>query len=161
VAALLNELMWQRDPAGPRRERRSRLRAPRDGAHLRRLQLAGHREGGEQGHKARLLHWPAAAADVDCDAGLSKGFAAAGIDVHEHLADWAAEGRGGHGWMARNTDPAPRRRGRASASPRRDRQRRNRRGAGLRQPWRGCGGEGIAGGGARQIRGWIRGLLKR
>jgi hypothetical protein len=102
------------------------------------------------------LHWPAAAADVDCDAGLSKGFAAAGIDVHEHLADWAAEGGGGHGWMARNTDPAPRRRGRARASPQKVRQR---QGVGLRQPWRGCGGEGIAGGGARQTRGWIRVLL--
>jgi hypothetical protein len=44
-----------------------------------------------------------------------------------------------------HTDPAPRRRGRARP--------------GLRQPWRGCGGEGIAGGGARQTRGWIRLLL--
>ena len=43
-----------------------------------------------------------------------------------------------------HTDPAPRRRGLARA--------------GLRQLWRGCGGEGIAGGGARQTRGWI-GLL--
>ena len=42
----------------------------RDGAHLRRLELAGHREGGEQGHQAGLLHRPAAAADVDRDAGL-------------------------------------------------------------------------------------------
>lgn len=117
--------------AGPRRApTRSGVSASehRHRAHPRRLQLAGHREGGEQGHKARLLHWPAAAADVDCDAGLSKGFAAAGIDVQEHLADWAAEGGGGHGWMAKNTDPAPRRRGRARASPQRGRQRRNRRG---------------------------------
>ena len=29
----------------------------------------------------------------------------------------------------------------------------------LRQPWRGCGGEGIAGCGARLDRGWIRYLL--
>ena len=29
----------------------------------------------------------------------------------------------------------------------------------MRQPWRGCGGEGIAGGGARQTRGWSRVLL--
>jgi hypothetical protein len=43
-----------------------------------------------------------------------------------------------------HSDPAPCRRGLARA--------------GLRQPWRGCGGEGIAGGGARQTRGWI-GLL--
>ena len=117
--------------AGPRRApTRSGVAASqhRDGAHPRRLQLAGHREGGEQGHKARLLHRPAAAADVDCDAGLSKGFAAAGIDVHEHLADWAAESGGGHGWMAKNTESAPCRRGRARASPCRDRQRRNRRG---------------------------------
>jgi hypothetical protein len=35
--------------------------------------------------------------------------------VHEHLTDRAAEGGGGHGWMARNTDPTPRRRGRARA----------------------------------------------
>jgi len=51
---------------------------------------------------------------MDRDAGLIKGFAA-GIDVHEHLADRAAEGGGGHGEMARNTDPPPRHRSRARA----------------------------------------------
>jgi hypothetical protein len=33
--------------------------------------------------------------------------------VHEHLADRAAGGGGGHGGKARNTAPAPRRSGRA------------------------------------------------
>jgi hypothetical protein len=44
------------------------------------------------------------------NAGLIKGLAGAGKDVHEHLADRAAEGGGAHGEMARNTDPPPRRR---------------------------------------------------
>jgi hypothetical protein len=38
-----------------------------------------------------------AAADVDRDAGLINGFAAVGVDVHEHLADRAAEGCGVEG----------------------------------------------------------------
>jgi hypothetical protein len=87
----------------------------RDGSHLRCLELAGDREGGEQGHQAGLLHRPAAAADGDRDAGLGPGFAAAGIDLLKHLADLAAEGGGGHGEMARNTDPPPRRCRRARA----------------------------------------------
>jgi hypothetical protein len=53
---------------------------------------------------------------MDRDAELIKGFAAAGIIVHEHLTDRAAEGGGGHGGMAKNTDPPPRRRGRARAA---------------------------------------------
>ena len=63
----------------------------------RRLQLAGHREGGEQGHQARLLHRPAAATEMDRVAGLIKGFTDAAVDLHEHLANRAAEGGGGHG----------------------------------------------------------------
>jgi hypothetical protein len=35
--------------------------------------------------------------------------------VHEHLADRAAGGGGGHGGKAKNTAPAPRRSGRARA----------------------------------------------
>ena len=87
----------------------------RNGAHLRRLELPGDRKGCEQRHEPWLGYRPTPAADVNGDAGLRPGFAAAGIDVHEHLTDRAAEGGGGHGWMARNTDPAPRRRGRARA----------------------------------------------
>ena len=102
-------------PQGPATGRPLAASEHRNGAHLRRLELAGDGEGREQGHEPRLLHRPTAAADVDRDAGLRPGFAAAGIDVHEHLTDRAAEGGGGHGWMARNTDPAPRRRGRARA----------------------------------------------
>ena len=63
----------QRDNLGPRCSRHKAAGAAsehRDGAHPRRLQLAGHREGGEQGHEARLLDWPTAAADMDRDAGL-------------------------------------------------------------------------------------------
>ena len=63
-----------------------------------------------------LRYRPTPAADVHRDAGLRPGFAAAGIDVHEHLTDRAAEGGGGHGWMARNTDPAPRRRGKGEVA---------------------------------------------
>ena len=150
------------EKAGPRRApTRGGLAASqhRHRAHPRRLQLAGHREGGEQGHKARLLHWPAAAADVDCDAGLSNGFAAAGIDVQEHLADWAAEGGGGHGWMARNTESAPRRRGRARASPQRGRQRSNRRGLACVSPGAAVVVRALLVEGARHTRGWIRLLL--
>ena len=126
------------------------LRAPlaasehRNGAHPRRLQLAGDGKGREQRHEPWLLHRPTTAADVDRDAGLRPGFAAAGVDVHEHLTDRAAEGGGSHGWMARNTDPTPRRRGRARARPG-GRDTGAPEGAVLRQPWRGRGGEGIAG----------------
>ena len=88
----------------------------RDGADPGGLELPGHREGREQGHEPGLLHRPATAADVDRDAGLRGDLAAAGIDMHEHLADRAAEGGGCHGWMARNTDPTPRRCHRARAA---------------------------------------------
>ena len=44
------------------------------------------------------------AAEVEGEAGLIEGLAGAGIDVHDHLADGAAEeSGGGHGEMARNT----------------------------------------------------------
>ena len=79
------------------------------------LQLAGDGGGGAQGHQPGLLHGATTAADVDGDAGLIKGFAAARVDVHEHLADRAAGGGGGHGGKAKNTAPAPRRSGRARA----------------------------------------------
>jgi hypothetical protein len=108
----------KRGPAGPRYGAAVAASEHRNGAHPRRLQLAGHREGSEQRHEPGLLDWPTAAADGYRDAGLRPGFAAAGVDVHEHLADRAAEGGGGHGWMARNTDPTPRRRGRARAAQR-------------------------------------------
>ena len=91
----------------------------RDRADPRRLQLAGHREGGEQGHQARLLLRPAAAACVDCVAELIKGFAGAEIDVHEHLPDRAAEGGGmpwGDGEQHRSPAPPPQpRQGRVAA----------------------------------------------
>jgi hypothetical protein len=61
------------------------------------MQLQGHREGGEQGHQARLLHRPAAATEMDRDAGLIRGFTGAAVDMHEYLANRAAEGGGGHG----------------------------------------------------------------
>ncbi len=87
----------------------------------------------QQGHQPGLLHRPTRAADVDRDTGLRESLTRAGVDVHDHLADRAAGGGGSHAWMARNTDPAPRRR----AAPGRRRR--------LRQPWHGRGGERMAG----------------
>jgi hypothetical protein len=76
----------------------------RDGADVAGLQLAGHRLGGAQGHQPRLLHRTGPATEVEREAGLTEGLAGARIDVHDHLADGAAEGSGGgHGEKARNT----------------------------------------------------------
>lgn len=73
------------------------------------LQLAGNGLSCAQRHQAGLEHRPTATADVDRDARLRGSLEITRIDVHKHLADRAAESAGGHGWMARNTDPAPRR----------------------------------------------------
>ena len=81
----------------------------RDGADATGLQLAGDGLRRAQGHEARLEHRPPATADGNRDARLRGGLEHTGIDVHHHLKDRAAESRGGHGWMARNTDPSPRR----------------------------------------------------
>ena len=66
--------------AGPRRAPTTRGVAAsqhRHRAHPRRLQIAGHREGGEQGHKARLLHRPAAApASLEATAPMPHGVTA-------------------------------------------------------------------------------------
>ena len=61
--------------------------------------------------------------------------------------------------MARNTDPAPRRRGRARASPQKVRQRRNRRGLACVSPGAAVVVRALLVEGARQTRGWIRVLL--
>ena len=64
------EVHGKRGPAGPRHEAAGAASEHRNGAHPRRLQLAGYREGREQRHEPGLLDWPTAAADVDRDAGL-------------------------------------------------------------------------------------------
>jgi len=58
--------------------------------------------------------------EVEREAGLAGGLAGAGIDVHEHLADRAAEGSGGHGTKAKNTRPIapPQRPGQGAAGAR-------------------------------------------
>ena len=66
-----DESPWEkRGPAGPPPGAALAASQHRDRADPSRLQLAGHREGREQGHQAGLLHRPTAAADVDRDAGL-------------------------------------------------------------------------------------------
>jgi hypothetical protein len=64
------EVQGKRGPAGPRHKAAGAASEHRNGAHPRRLQLAGHREGGEQGHEPWLLHRPTSAADMNRDAGL-------------------------------------------------------------------------------------------
>jgi len=87
----------------------------RDGADVAGLQLAGHRQGGAQGHQPRLLHRTGPATEVERDAGLAGGLAGAWIDVHDHLADGAAE-EAMERWRG-TPPPTPRRCGRARAVP--------------------------------------------
>jgi hypothetical protein len=83
----------------------------RDGADVACLQPAGDGGGCAQGHQTRLLHRLAAAAEVDRDAGLGSSLYPTRVDVHEHLADRAAEGGGGHGRDGEeHRSPAPQQR---------------------------------------------------
>lgn len=79
----------------------------RDGANAAGLQLAGNGLRRAQGHEAWLEHWATATADMHRDARLRGGLEHTRIDVHHHLTDRAAGSGGGHGWLARNTDPSP------------------------------------------------------
>ena len=97
----------QRDPAGPRNKAAPSRSEHRDGADAAGLQLAGDGLRRAQGHEAGLEHRPPATADVHRDARLRSGLERTRIDVHHHLTDRAAESGGGHGWLARNTDPSP------------------------------------------------------
>ncbi len=70
MAATQTNVQGKRGPAGPRHEAARGRSEHRNGAHLRRLQLAGDGEGCEERHEPGLLDWPTPAADVDRDAGL-------------------------------------------------------------------------------------------
>ncbi len=123
-------------PSGRRWSAASDQQAPwaaehRDGADVAGLQPAGDGGCGAHGHQPPLLDGLAPKDEVDRDAGLGSSLDPTGIDVHEHLADRAAAGRGCHGRdgeVRRSPAPAQRPyhgRGAACVSPGGDTRGRN------------------------------------